>query len=562
LFADRAGAARPGLTLSVGDLVAVGQICREVAGLPLAIELAAARAAARSPGEIAADLAGRVDRLAGTRSGPARHRSVAAVVDWSLDRLAEPERDLAEHLAVFAGGCTADSAAAVLGRDVADVADLLVALVDRSIVTPRQTASRTRYTMLEPVRARAQQRLCERDLLAEARRRHAAYFASFTSTACAGLRTSRPAAWLDAIDLERANLYAACRWALEADAAETAVRLLAPLYLYAWSRMPAEVSEWAEAVGDRPAAAGHPALPAVLAVAAMGAWRRGDLRRARQLAERATAAEGPPELVAFAFEALGDAFLFEGRTDEAAAHYGVASAMAKAGGDAFAELMFAADAALVRGYAGDPQAIAAADEICARATLLDAPLLAGWAHYAAGEVRLEQSPNEALPHLQRAVQIARGAGNRFVAAAAGLSATSIEARLGDPSRALADLDDLIDQWHRAGSWNQTWITIRLCVDIFERLGAHEEAAQLIGAMKTSTTASPIRGADADRLADQEATLRSRLGETAYHIVAARGAALGDDRAIALARRTLGGLTTPAPQTATRSALANTQPTAR
>jgi predicted ATPase/DNA-binding SARP family transcriptional activator len=558
LFTDRARAARPGLTLSEDALVAVSQICREVAGLPLAVELAAARTAARTPGEIAADLAGRVDRLSGTRSGLARHRSVAAVVDWSLDRLADLERDLAEHLAVFAGGCTADSAAGVLGRTGADVADLLVALVDCSIVMPRETAGHTRYTMLEPVRARAEQRLRDRGLLAEARRRHAMYFASLTATASAGLRTSQAARWLDTLDLELANLRAACRWSLEADAADTAMRLLAPLYLYAWPRMPAEVSEWAEAACHRPNATGHPTLPAVLAVAAIGAWRRGDLRRARHLAERATAAQGPPVLMAFAFEALGDTLHFEGRSDEAVAHYRVASASAKAGGDAFAELLFAADATLAGGYAGDQRAVAAADEICARAESLGAPLLIGWAHYVAGEVRLERSPDEALPHLHRAVQIARGAGDRFTAAAAALSATSIEVRLGDPSRALADLADLVDEWHRAGSWNQTWITIRLCIEVFERLGAPEAAAQLLGAMKTSATAGPIHGADAGRIASTEATLTSRLGDATYHALAARGAALGDDGAIALARRTLGDLTGSAPQPA-RVARADNHP---
>src|SRR4029453_8326924 len=107
------------------------------------------------------------------RPGVARPRSVAAVVDWSLDRLTDPERDLAEHLAVFAGGCTAESAAAVLGREAAGVGDLLRALVDRSIVTPREAAGRTRDAMLEPVRARAEQRLRDRGLLVEACRRHA-----------------------------------------------------------------------------------------------------------------------------------------------------------------------------------------------------------------------------------------------------------------------------------------------------------------------------------------------------------------------------------------------------
>jgi predicted ATPase/DNA-binding SARP family transcriptional activator len=502
LFADRAKAARPGLTLSADDFVAVRQICREVAGLPLAVELAAARAVARTPGEIAADLAGRVDRLSGTRSGLTRHRSVAAMVDWSLDRLADPERDLAEHLAVFAGGCTAESAAAVLGREVTDAADLLVALVDRSIVTPRKAAGHTRYFVLEPVRARAEQRLRDREL---------------------------------------ANLRAACRWSLDADGADTGLRLLAPLYLYAWSRMPAELSEWAEVACGRAAAPGHPALPAVLALAAIGAWRRGDLPRARQLAERATAAEGPPDAVAPAYEALGDTLVLEGRLEEGVRLYGVASAKSAAGGDTFCELMFAGDIAVARGYAGDDGAVAAADEVCARAESLGAPLLVAWAHYIAGEVRLDRSPHEALPHLRRAVQVARGVGDRFTAGAAGLSATSVAVRFGDPNGVLADLAELVDLWQRAGSWNQTWVTIRLCVDVFVRLGEHEAAAQLLGALNASAAAAPVYGPDADRLASAEGTLRSRFGDASYDALAARGAALGDDRAVALARGTLGGL---------------------
>jgi predicted ATPase/DNA-binding SARP family transcriptional activator len=541
LFAERAKAARPGLTLSAEDFVAVRQICREVSGLPLAVELAAARAAARTPGEIAADLAGRVDRLSGIRSGLARHRSVAAVVDWSLDRLTDPERDLAEHLAVFAGGCTAESAAAVLGRQGADVADLLVALVDRSIVTPRQAAGRTRYAMLEPVRARAEQRLRDRGLLAEACRRHATYFVSLTTAASAGVRTSQPRRWLDMLDEEAANLRAACRWSVGADGADTALRLLAPLYLYVWSRMPAEVSEWAEVACSRPAAAGHPALPAVLAVAAIGAWRRGDLRRARQLADQATAAAGPPDLVAPAFEALGDTLLLEGRPAEAVPHYRMASAQAAAGDDTFCQLMFAADIALARGYAGDDAAREAADEVCALAEATGAPLLVAWTHFIAGEVRLDRSPNEALVHLRSAAQIARSLGDRFTATAAALSATSIEVRLGDPRGVLADLAELVEQWHQIGSWNPTWVTIRLCVDVFVRLGEHQVAGQLLGAMEASTTAGPIYGADADRLASAEASLRSRLGDATYDALRARGAALADADAIALTRRALSDL---------------------
>jgi hypothetical protein len=164
-----------------------------------------------------------------------------------------------------------------------------------------------------------------------------------------------------------------------------------------------------------------------------------------------------------------------------------------------------------------------------------------YAHYVAGEVRLKRWPDEALSHLRRAVHIARGVGDRFTAAAAGLSATSMEVRRGDPNAAPADLIEVLDEWHRAGSWSPTWLTLLLCFDVFVRLGEHEVAAQLLGAMHASTTARPVCGADAERLAGVEATLESRLGNASYEALAARGATLSDDGAVALARRTLSGL---------------------
>ncbi|HEX2285033.1 MAG TPA: BTAD domain-containing putative transcriptional regulator [Mycobacterium sp.] len=541
LFAERARAARPGLTLSSDDdLTAVRRICREVAGLPLGVELAASRAAARTPVEIAADLAGRADRLSATRAGPDRHQSVAAVVDWSLDRLSESERDLAEHLAVFAGGCTAESAAAVVGSAVAETADLLVALVDRSIVVPRPVRGYTRYAVLEPVRARAEHRLAQRGLLATAHRAHASYFADLAQRASAGMRTPEAAHWLHSLDNELANLRAACRWSLGTDGGETALRLLAPLYLYTWARMAVELGEWAEAACTGPAAAGHPALSAVQAVAAMVACRRGDLTHARQLAEKATETADCPEGVALASEAFGWVPLFEGRLDEAIARFRAASDAAREAGDTFFELLCQADIALARAYTGDETAAAAAEEVSATAEALDYPLMVAFASYIAGETLVRQSPQDALTRLRRAVQFARGTGARFLAASAGLSATSIEVRHGDPAAALPDLAGLLDEWQRAGSWNPTWMTLLLCIDVFVRLDEHEPAAQLIGAMHASPTAGVMRGAGAKRLARAEAALRSSL-ET-YDALVSEGASLGDDGAVALARQTLGGLT--------------------
>ncbi|MGY1682269.1 hypothetical protein [Geodermatophilus sp. SYSU D01176] len=459
-------------------------------------------------------------------------------MDWSLDRLPEPERDLAEHLAVFAGGCTEEAASAVIGRDVAGTTDLLVALVDRSIVTPRHVAGRTRYGVLEPIRARAEHRLRERGLLGDARHQHAEYFVHLAARAGRGLRTSEAAHWIDTVDQELPNLRSACSWSLDSDDGDTALRLLAPLYLYAWSQLQSELSEWAEAACSRPAAAGHPALPAVLALAALGAWRRGDLPRAEQLAQQATVAAGPPEMRALALQAFADIPLIGGRPVEATARYRMANAVAAEAGDRFLELLSAADVALARGYAGDDDAGAAADEVCARAERLGAPWIVAYACYNAGEVHLERSPDRAHPLLRRAEQLARTAGDRFTAAAAGLSATSIEVRTRNPDTALTDLARLLDEWHRAGSWNSTWLTMRLCIDVLVRVGEHEVAAQLVGALRASATAGPVYGADVERLAHAQTTMREELGDTTYEALVRSGATLGDDGAVALARREL------------------------
>lgn len=548
LFVDRAAATRPGFALTkASDVSAVCAICREVDGLPLAVELAAARAAARLPAEIATDLAGRVDRLAARHTGLARHRSVRAVVDWSFDLLTPSERHLAEHLAVFASGCTPAAAAAVVGHHDAtgDVTDQLVALVDRSLVVARPAGGTTRYAMLEPVRAVAEQRLRDRGRLAAARARHAAYFVTFAEQAATGLRGGDAAGWAEALDAELANIRAAHAWMIDAGGADGRAgtfRLLAALHWYAYSRMQAEVSWWAEVAvaryGDEP----HPLLPAVLALAAVGACRRGDLARSRGLAERGAAAREFPGASALALEALGDIATWEGRLADARGHFTEARRRAAAAGDQFAETVFAGDLALVLGYTGDQVgAERAAADVLAAAERLSDPMAEEYAQYVAGEIRLERAPQQAAPYLRRAVELAGRAGDRFFAGVARLSVVSVEVRAGDPRAALADLGDLVDHWHRSGSWVQGWTTMRLVVEVLSRLGHDGPAAVLLGALRAAPSASPAYGADQVRLAAAETELRGRLGDAAYQGLIADGAALDGNDAMALARRTVAEL---------------------
>ncbi|MGH9226952.1 MAG: ATP-binding protein [Acidimicrobiales bacterium] len=153
LFVERASAADPGFSLSHDNAPAVADICRALDGLPLAIELAAARTRSLSVQDIATHLRDRFRLLVGTDpTAPDRHRTLRHAVDWSYGALSAAEQRLFRHASVFAGGFTLDAAAAVGGEDDADVLDGLAALVDQSLVGADRSGASTRYRLLETLR--------------------------------------------------------------------------------------------------------------------------------------------------------------------------------------------------------------------------------------------------------------------------------------------------------------------------------------------------------------------------------------------------------------------------
>ena len=156
--------------------------------------------------------------------------------------------------------------------------------------------------------------------------------------------------------------------------------------------------------------------------------------------------------------------------------------------------------------------------------------------YVAGEIRVETSPAEALPSLERSRDRARRAGNRFITGIAGVSALSCAARLGEPATALSGFGELLDIFHRGGSWPQLWTTVRTLVETLVTLERYEEAAVIHGALAASPTAPPARGADAARLVDAVAALRHALGDERFARHEADGAALGDNAAVVYAQR--------------------------
>jgi predicted ATPase/DNA-binding SARP family transcriptional activator len=203
LFVARAAAACPGFALDADTAPWVAAICRRLDGVPLALELAATRVRALGVRELAARLDDRFRVLAdGRRGGPARQRTLRAVIDWSWELLTGPERVALRRLAVHAGGCTLDAAEAVCDTDV----DVLARLVDRSLAVRTEEG---RYRLLESVAAYALERLREAGEEDEFRRRHALHYTGLAQHAAERLRGPEQGHWLKRLDQEAANLRAA-----------------------------------------------------------------------------------------------------------------------------------------------------------------------------------------------------------------------------------------------------------------------------------------------------------------------------------------------------------------
>ena len=222
LFVERARAASPTFEVTAENAPAVAAICWRLAGLPLALELAAAKARFLDPPSLLA----RLDRaLSGgwARDLPERQRTMRSALDWSYDLLTAEEQTLFRRLAVFVGGASLEAAEAIFG-DAGDVLEVLGGLVEQSLVTTGSDGV-SRYGMLEPVRQYALEKLEEAGEADETRRRHAAFFLEMAEGAFPELLGPRQVEGLAALDLENDNLRAVMEWALEAGEAETAARL-------------------------------------------------------------------------------------------------------------------------------------------------------------------------------------------------------------------------------------------------------------------------------------------------------------------------------------------------
>ncbi len=243
LFVDRAREARADFVLSDENAEAVAELCRRLDGLPLAIELAAARIKLLSPREILERLGGRLELLKAVPGAglPERHRTLRAAVDWSYDLLTADEQALFASLGVFVGGFSLDGAAAVAGELDLDLVDGIESLLNNSLLRiERMFEGEPRFGMLETMRGYALERLAERGDGEGVRRRHAGFYlrlAEESEPALLGPEQIRRA-WK--LDSERDNLRAALTWAAESGETELGLRTAAALWRY-WQMRAADV---------------------------------------------------------------------------------------------------------------------------------------------------------------------------------------------------------------------------------------------------------------------------------------------------------------------------------
>jgi predicted ATPase/class 3 adenylate cyclase/DNA-binding CsgD family transcriptional regulator len=402
LFADRARLAKTDFSIADDNVAAVAEICRRLDGMPLAIELAAARVRALSLTEIVDSLHDRFRLLTGgSRTVVRRQQTLRASVDWSHALLTDTERILFRRLAAFLGGFGLDAAQAVTGADGVQryqVLDQLTLLVDKSLVVAENTGGRTRYRLLETVRQYALEKLGESGEADAVRSRHRDYYESMAALLDAPARTDYQQR-LDQMELEMDNLRSALGWSLENSDTDRALSLassLQPLWLTRGRTL--EGRAWFDAVlaGADPDNVEVPAAVRVRALAdtaVLNMWVGGSIDRAERALAIARELEDPA-LLARTLTACG--FIAGVRYDAEAArmHYSEASVFARRLDDRWSLSQILAWQANTGVNVGDPIAARAAgeegrdlaDAIDDRPNSRMCRLSLGWVHLMEGDV--------------------------------------------------------------------------------------------------------------------------------------------------------------------------------
>jgi predicted ATPase/DNA-binding SARP family transcriptional activator len=534
LFIDRARAVSPGFNPTGRDHQRIDEIVRRLDGLPLAIELAAARLHTLDVSEVAAGLDRRFRLLSSGSRTSTRHGSLHAAVAWSVGLLDADLRRVFADLSVFTSSFGVRDAAAICGLAPADVAAALDQLAERSLV---MRAPGRRYVLLETLRAFGAELLDDEDRAHGAHERHARYAIERIESADRVVLDPGREGIFFQIDAALTELRNALDWLLSTGEVDGASRVVFALYDYGFLRLRPDVLWWADRVAAADPDDRCPLAPEVWTMSGLAAWMSGDLQETARRAERAVSiVERRGEVTRIHVATMqGSLALFEGRLEQAAEHYEQARQMAS--DDRPQRITAQGSRILALAYAGDPRARTEATELMAEVDGLRGPH-AAYAWYCAGEAELSGDVDLARRRLTTAIEMAEATGASFVSGVAGTSHASIEARLGDPARAAEEYRLLLGHWRRAGMWSTQWTMLRSIATLLETQGRPEEAAVLASAVLATPAGNRVFGDDEVALTQLGERLRASLGDEAYEVAAARGRMLDGPAAVEHALQSL------------------------
>jgi predicted ATPase/DNA-binding winged helix-turn-helix (wHTH) protein len=524
LFVERARAADPAFVLDADTAPLVVEICRRLDGIPLAIELAAARTRATDVAEIARRLDERFGLLKAMRRGSdPRHRTMHDAVSWSYDLLAPDEQELFTGLSVFAGSF--DLAAAEAMCTTGDALDVLTRLTERSMVSVRRSGGGTRYELLETLRAYGRTRLGDTRAV-ELFAAHANYFAAEAVAVEHALRGPSEAAAMAGAEASFADLRAAQRFAVESGALDAAFGLIGSLREFAMRAMRYEVFVWAAAACRAPGSADHPLLPLLTGICAYGAWVRGEFDVAVALAEEARRLEttfgvAPSGL---AERVLANVLCLIDQIDAA---YGEAQRQLEVAEDAgipsrIVHALYMGS--IAHSSTGDYETAA---EYVARAHQLalatESPTDLASAYVAEG---FAESGDDALSAFTESDRLATSAGNRWMSAFARTEASGLLVHRGEIARGCAGLAEMVSRWYQAGEWAQQWHTLTRCVIALHRIDRSALAAEVVGAIDEHAKlgGAPMTPTLRDVAFVTRDALVDELGEEQFAALRAAGAA--------------------------------------
>jgi predicted ATPase len=541
LFVQRADAARSGFAIDASNANAVAEICRRLDGVPLAIELAAARTGAMTPSEIARLLDERFRLLTGgRRTAVERHQTLRATVEWSYSLLDEREQTVFDRLGVFVGGFNASAASAVAGADgleAWDVLDALDGLVAKSMLQADETEDGTmRFSMLDTLRAYAREQLDASGDADEWRRRHAGHYASVAEEVREGMLGLAPRPAFVQFRSEIDNTRAAVDWALDSENEqdpEFAVRIVAALGPRVVSYAP-----WADRVLDRAPRLHAPQRASLLLAASVAAFERGDEEAAAGLAREAidlglTVAFD----LSYAHIRLARIEALKGRTDAAFATIADArAALARLAPDPAAEAMLGMATAQILAFTGDPTAPRKADEVLQKARASGQFLALVGTLGIVAEINALEDPGTAARAAEESLTLQRLQGETVWYGRVLALATLLRVRKGDSSGALTALREAIFFHAERGTWSGTYPGMAIAALTLDSLGELHAAAAIAACVAAGPMAPqrmiPLHEQHAER--DVLRRIRATIGANEYDDLFADAADLSSDLAVARA----------------------------